>query len=80
MKGKLKKLLLFTTIMVLLVGVATASEVFTDADTPSSDTHAVVEKAVQEKPTVSPGDTDTVENIKQESDTNLIKKHRKNHG
>ena len=80
MKGKLKKLLLFTTIMVLLVGVATASEVFTDADTPSSDTHAVVEKAVQEKPTVSPGDTDTVENIKQESDTNLIKNIEKTTG
>ena len=80
MKGKLKKLLLFTTIMVLLVGVATASEVFTDADTPSSDTHAVVEKAVQEKPTVSPGDTDTVENIKQESDTNQTKNIEKTTG
>ncbi|AWX32245.1 hypothetical protein [Methanosphaera sp. BMS] len=59
--------------MVLLVGVATASEVFTDADTPSSDTHAMVEKAVQEKPTVSPGDTDTVENIKQKTETNQTK-------
>ena len=74
---KFKAALLFITILVLLMGVATANDLTADTtstDTPTSDT-LVLEKAVQEKPTVSQGDTNTVEKInkKEKSDTNLIK-------
>ena len=35
---KIKEVLLFVIVLVLLVGVATANEVSTEADTPTSDT------------------------------------------
>ncbi|AWX32049.1 S-layer family protein [Methanosphaera sp. BMS] len=70
---KIKEVLLFVIVLVLLVGVATANEVSTEADTPTSDTPLILEKAVQEKSTVSPSDTNTVENIKQKTNTNQTK-------
>ena len=69
---KLKAALLFITILVLLMGVATANDLTADTtstDTPTSDTPIVLEKAVQEKPTVSPSDTNTVEKINKKQET-----------
>ena len=84
---KLKAALLFITILVLLMGVATANDLTADTtstDTLTSDTPIVLEKAVQEKQTVSPGDTNTVEKInktrnKTNKSNNNHKKHTKKH-